>query len=235
MICTRPPCVFIHIPKTAGQSIERVFLQWAGLSWDDRAALLLRPNDDPAKGPPRLAHLKARDYVRLGYLTQADFDAAFKFAFVRNPWARVVSFYHHLSAGKTFREYVMGEFRERTWREMAWFVGPQRDFIYDEAGALLVDFVGRFERLQDDFDEICRRLGRPATPLPRVNQAADHRKLYWGGDLRKMLRSWRKRMTRPAPRFFRYQDYYDADTRALVAGLYQVDIELFGYRFDETG
>jgi len=233
MICRQPPCIFIHIPKTAGQSVERVFLRWAGLDWDHRAALLLRPNADPTKGPPRLAHLTARDYVRLGYISQSDFDAAFKFAFVRNPWTRMVSLYHHLNQGQSFREYVLGEFRERVWEEMAWFVRPQRDFIYDETGALLVDFVGRFERLQEDFDQVCRRLGKPPTPLPRVNQATDHRKLHWSGNPRKILRSWRKRMIKPAPRFPRYQDYYDPDTRTAVAELYQMDIELFGYRFDE--
>lgn len=235
MICPQQQCIFIHIPKTAGQSVETVFLQRAGLSWENRAALLLRPNDDPAQGPPRLAHLKARDYVAYGYISQDAFDAAFKFAYVRNPWARMTSLYHHLSTTRSFRAYVLGEFRQKVWREMAWFVGPQSDFIYDDDGRLLVNFVGRFERLQADFDIICRRLGMPPEPLPHVNHAADHRRIYLGPNPRKLLRSWRKRLTKPAPRYARYQDYYDADTRALVAELYQSDIELFGYRFeDET-
>ncbi len=233
MICPRQQCIFIHIPKTAGQSIETVFLQQAGLSWQNRSALLLRPNDNPALGPPRLAHLKASEYVAYGYVDRDAFDAAFKFAFVRNPWARMTSFYHHLSTARSFRAYVLGEFRKKVWTEMAWFVGPQSDFIYDEDGRLLVDFVGRFERLQPDFDAICRRLGMPPRPLPHVNHAAEHRRLYLGLNLRKLLRSWRKRLTKPAPRFARYQDYYDDDTRALVAELYRSDIELFDYHFDE--
>jgi len=192
-------------------------LRRAGLSWEDRSALLLRPNDDPGQGPPRLAHLKARDYVAHGYISQKAFDAAFKFAYVRNPWARMISIYHHLSATRSFRAYVLGEFRQKVWREMAWFVGPQSDFIYDEDGRLLVDFVGRFERLQADFDVICRRLGMSPEPLPHVNHAAAHRRIYLGPNPRKLLRSWRKRLTKPAPRHARYQDYYDADTRALVA------------------
>jgi hypothetical protein len=233
MICPQQQCIFIHIPKTAGQSVETVFLQQAGLDWENRAALLLRPNDDPAQGPPRLAHLKAREYVAYGYIDRDAFDAAFKFAYVRNPWARMVSLYHHLSTTRSFRDYVLGEFRRKVWREMAWFVGPQSDFIYDEDGQLLVDFVGRFERLQADFDIICRRLGMPPTQLPHVNHAAAHRRVYPGLNPRKLLRSWRKRLTKPAPRYARYQDYYNADTRALVAELYQSDIALFGYQFDE--
>ena len=63
MISHRHRCVFVHIPKVAGQSIEHVFLGWNGLNWKGRAPLLLRPNEDPRKGPPRLAHLRAQDYV----------------------------------------------------------------------------------------------------------------------------------------------------------------------------
>jgi len=234
MICRQQQCVFIHIPKTAGQSVEHVFLGLAGLDWEARAALLLRPNDDPALGPPRLAHLKAREYVSCGYLSQEAFDAAFKFAFVRNPWARMVSIYHHLSAGKSFRDYVLGDFSGKAWEKMAWFVGPQADFVYSAEGELLVDFVGRFERLQADFDAICERLGLPPTPLPHVNRAQDHRRIYLSPVPRKALRSLRKRLTKPAPRFPRYQDYYDAGTRAFVAERYHADIALFGYRFDEA-
>ena len=234
MICPQQQCIFIHVPKTAGQSVEHVFLHLAGLSWKSREALLLKPNDDPAKGPPRLAHLKAREYVQYGYVTQAEFEAAFTFAFVRNPWARMVSLYHHLNRGQSFRAYVLGEFRSRVWQQMAWFVGPQSDFLCDETGELLVDFVGRFERLQSDFDEVCRRLRLPPTPLPRVNRAEDHRRLHWKAHPRTMLRSWRRRLGKSPLRFSRYQDYYDLDTRELVAELYQTDIALFDYRFDET-
>src|SRR5919109_135745 len=34
----------------------------------------------------------------------------------------------------------------------------QQDFLVDERGRLLVDFVGRFERLEVDFREVCQRL-----------------------------------------------------------------------------
>lgn len=63
MICHPYRCVFVHVPKTAGMSIEHVFLGLQGLTWEKRSALLLRHNDDPAKGPPRLSHLKASEYV----------------------------------------------------------------------------------------------------------------------------------------------------------------------------
>ncbi len=235
MICPQQRCLFIHIPKTAGQSVERVFLALNGLDWGTRGALLLRENPDPAQGPPRLAHLTAQDYLHYGYLTPDQFRAYFKFAFVRNPWARMVSLYRHLSYGVSFRDYLLGEFRKKVWKEMHWFVRPQVEFVTDGDGTLLVDFVGRFERLQADFDAICQQLGLPPTNLPHVNKAEDHaRKARPGLHPRRLARFLRKgRYRRPAPQFPHWRDYYDDDTRALVAELYRADVERFGYRFED--
>jgi len=60
MICAQYRCLFVHVPKTAGMSIDQVFLELVGLTWKTRAPLLLGGNDDPKLGPPRLEHLKGR-------------------------------------------------------------------------------------------------------------------------------------------------------------------------------
>ena len=235
MICPKQRCIFIHIPKTAGQSVEHVFLALNGLTWETRDALLLRANDDPAQGPPRLAHLTAGDYLRYGYLTPDQFRDWFKFAFVRNPWARMVSLYRHLSYGVTFRDYLLGEFRTKVWKEMYWFVRPQAEFITNEEGEVLVDFVGRFENLQGDFEQVCQQLELPPMRLPHVNKAQDHAaKARPGLHPRRMLRYLRKRRyRRPAPQFSHWRAYYDEETRALVEELYRADVRMFGYRFED--
>ena len=146
----------------------------------------------------------------------------------------MVSIYRHLSYGAPFRQYVLNEFRRRVWKEMYWFVRPQKEFVYNEDGDLCVDFLGRFERLQADFDEVCKRLDAPPTPLPHVNRAQEHwRNARPSLHPRKMLRYIRKhRFRRPAPTFPHWRDYYDEETRLVVADLYRDDIELFGYRFE---
>jgi len=108
--------IFVHIPKTGGQSIETIFLKAHGLTWEARAQLLLRPNSDPAKGPRRLAHLYASEYVSCGHVTAEDFESFFSFAVVRNPWARAVSSYKYALQPKgmpfgVFIREVLGEGR----------------------------------------------------------------------------------------------------------------------------
>jgi site-specific recombinase len=75
MICKEYNSLFVHIPRTAGQSVEHFFLRLLGLCWQDRYRLLLRINQDPKRGPRRLAHLTASEYVSLGYLTASEFDS----------------------------------------------------------------------------------------------------------------------------------------------------------------
>jgi hypothetical protein len=239
MISHHHACVFVHVPKVAGQSIEHVFLNQLDLSWDTRAPLLLRSNDRPELGPPALAHLLAREYVPLRYMTQAQFDSYYKFAFVRNPWHRVVSFYRYLDWGKAvdFRSFMDRIFPTRLWQDMHWFTRPQADFLLDDQGELLVDFVGSFEHIKRDWAVVCEALELGDTPLPHVNKSAEDRPglLDWKRHLDTLRDTKRRLATRSGPvqHHKRYEDYYDATTRAQVAELYAADIELFGYRFGE--
>jgi hypothetical protein len=48
---------------------------------------------------------------------------------------------------------------------------PQSEFICNEAGQPLIDFVGRVEQLQDDFNTISQRLRLTPEPLNTVNRS----------------------------------------------------------------
>ncbi len=199
--------IFIHVPKTAGQSIEMVFLKKLNLTWQERAPLLLRPNRDPAKGPPRLAHLYADEYVACGHISAEDFASYFKFGVVRNPWARAVSEYKFAYqprgiAFDLFLSEVIGKGRGVVERR---HVDPQKRFLYSEDGTLLVDRVLRYESLADEFAEVSRTIFGRREPLPVVNAAPDRSD---------------------------YRSFYDEAGRRLIAEAYGDDIETFGYQFE---
>ena len=115
----------------------------------------------------------------------------FSFTFVRNPWDRLVSYVHSV--------------RGNTWEMPTQFDDyvPQVNYIMDETGNALVDFIGRYENLEEDFHTICVRIGIPTPPLPHLNPSM-HRN---------------------------YRAYYDEDAKRLVAEHYAADIDRFGYSF----
>lgn len=234
MICHHYKCIFVHIPKNAGQSIEHVFLDLLDLNWDTRAPLLLRANDRPELGPPRLAHLKADEYVRHKYLTQEMFDDYFKFAFVRNPWSRLVSIYKFLGRDKNidFRTFLLGPFKNYFFEHQHWFVGPQSGFVYSKEGELLVDFLGRFEDLQNGFDHVCKQIGIPPGKLPHVNKSEDNESILDEAGYQNSGVSSETSRSSDCPEHQKYQDYYDEETIDCIAHLYRKDIELFGYDFE---
>jgi hypothetical protein len=186
----------------------------------------LRLNSDPSKGPERLAHLTAREYVGCGHVDQATFDRYYKFAFVRNPWDRLVSEYEYrkLQPQTTFRAFVENSFRDRDdYSDASRHITPQIEFLTGERGDLLVEFVGRFETLNSDFEHVARKLGLPPANLPHRNSSSG----------RGAVARLRRLLTGPAPDKPRpYQDYYDPELRDRVGDYYAEDVERFGYTFD---
>jgi hypothetical protein len=236
VICGEYRCLFVHVPKTAGMSVEHVFLRLVGLTWETRAPLLLRGNDDPGLGPPRLAHLKAGEYVARGHLTAEQFESYFKFSFVRNPWDRIVSEYKYRGypVKIDFKTYLFKHLPPPGWTDTYCHIIPQYDFLYDDGGKLLVDFVGRYESLQPDFDKVCARLGIPPTPLPRVDRSLDD---AWPGTLRELRKQVRRAIwSREREHTFpHYTEYYDDESREFVGRLFRKDVEAFNYAFGERG
>lgn len=238
MICHDLKCIFVHIPKTAGQSIEQYFLDHLGLAHHERQQLLLGKNTNPEAGPPQLSHLTARQYTAGGHIRTVEFDAYFKFGFVRNPWDRLVSFYKYRGHAHRydFKTFVFKHMPRPGWSNDYCHVMSQYEYLYAD-GRRLVDFVGRFERLQPDFDTVCTQLGLPILPLPHLNRGLRQYSLQavLTSKPRKILRNF-KRLLRQGRlqqhTFSHYSGYYDAETRAYVAERYRQDIEAFGYTFE---
>jgi hypothetical protein len=125
----------------------------------------------------------------------------FKFAFDRNPWDRQVSFYHHRYRREAepppFSSFIKGDSRARI----------NNYEIYSIDGDVAVDFVGRYERLEEDLKHALAEVGLT------LDQALPRAKTTF------------RKSDKP------YRDYYDSDTRAIVGDWYQREIKLLDYAF----
>lgn len=215
LISHRHNFLFVHIAKTGGTSVRAAL---APLRWRDPWYWLAFPCH-------RLSHLSGH---RLGtkfprhakiiaakeMLPHEIFTRLYKFAFVRNPWDLQVSSYHHL---KRERPHLVAHVRDFA-DFIRWKLDPDRlyqyhvdtsierqtDYLKDLSGNLTVDFIGRYERLQQDFDAVCARLRLGSRRLPYKRRAEDRDD---------------------------YRTYYNDVTAALVAAHFKTDIETLGYTF----
>lgn len=143
----------------------------------------------------------------------ATFNNYFKFSFVRNPWDKVVSQFHYIKTRPMLLEY-MGLNRWTSFRRYVETICGKHQlhvqsyeqwrFVYDTSAESLVDFIGRFETLERDFQKVAERIGLACTRLPHKMKT-------------------KKRKT--------YHRYYDKKSMQLVADTYARDIQLFGYDF----
>lgn len=220
MISKIDNCLFVHIPKVAGQSIESIFIERAGLTWNTRSQLLLRPNSEPKMGPPRLSHLTANEYVKYGYLSLDEYNKLYSFSFVRNPWARLFSEYQYRKYPFSFEDFLfkhfpsIGDDNYTTFEDKHRHIIPQSEFIFDENDKCLVNFIGRFENLDNDFSVVSEKITGKAQTLPHKNKT--------NGFISKIFRK----------RKLNYQEAYSDKGVEFVARYYARDIALFNYSFE---
>ena len=134
----------------------------------------------------------------------------FKFSMVRNPYERYVSactFLNRRNPGYPGAEtaFMKAALKRNRFRQRA-LIRPQVTLLANGSGTVGMDFVGRYEQLQQSFDQACERIGIPASPLSRRN-ASHH------GD---------------------YRRYYDEALLLQVNAFYGADFEQFDYPMVET-
>ena len=207
--------LYVHIPKTGGSSMRSVLNR---LRWRDPLYYMQficsrfshwSGHKTGTKFPRHARIIAAKEMLPKPY-----FDSLFKFAIVRNPWDVQVSAYHHIKRdhphllGKyqSFEDYL--KYRFDPARSWDYFIDglsqPQMSYLVDLDGSVLVDFMGRFERLEEDVRNIFKTLGLDLN-LPH------HRK-------EKSRKDYRK--------------YYNLETIELVQTHYQRDIEFLSYSFE---
>lgn len=238
MILFEKKGLFIHIPKAAGSSII------ASLKKIDNQVLLshqaflnkapFRPQDFKFNPPP--PHFRAIDFVKYGLMSEEQFNRFFKFSFVRNPYARLVSEYkyRHHAHKYPFKDFVFKHLPPPSWNDEYCHIIPQYDYLFDEEGTQLVDFVGKFENIQEDFKHITQALGLGDIPLSHENQSKSWFGLRQDAGMVERLKRVRGKLSLAQRRntFAHYSEYYDNESQEFVASLYANDIKAFKYSFE---
>ena len=192
--------IFIHVPKNAGTSLRRTL----GFEW--------------------VGHVPISRYAGEN---AAATGAYFKFAIVRNPWDRLLSSFSYLRRHNEGADFPDAIYTDRYLRKFTGFEqfvlaladdGAKRDLLdfthmlpqsyyltLPGEGASYMDYVGRFENLNQAYAELSDRFGIENT-LPKINSgpSKDYRTLYTD------------RM------------------RDIVAEIYASDIRAFDYTFDQA-
>lgn len=202
-ISKRNKCIFIHVPKAAGSSIEE-----SEIFEDQKQAM----------GEPVRGHMTA---LRFRELWPNEFASYFKFTFVRNPYSRLVSAFNYTVRGNnatkkavqavsapgskthlSFAEFCRTRLSADLIDEVVHFRHQHR-FICDQDRNLLVDFIGRQESFVRDAKEVYARLGLPY----------EHRHSRRIGGKQ-------------------YSSHYTKQVQDKVFSLYAEDFELLGYPYE---
>ena len=223
MISHKHKCIFVHIPKCAGTSIEKSlghFEDYAGRDQQDHSSIrMMEPiNSKTFSSAENIKELLKRFLVQIKpapnprnkyTVSREQYEKYFKFTMVRNPWARAHSWYKNVTRDKLHRAEMqisdsisfydfLETFKYKTG------LRPQTFWIKNYKGHISLDYIGRFENLANDFEKVCNLMNIEPLKLPHELQRTCND----------------------------YRDAYDDKTRDLISRLYREEIELLGYSFD---
>lgn len=203
MISLRNGFLFIHIPKTAGNSIQGILKDYA-----DEKVVCTAPHHD---GVERF-EIRADDSTITKHSTlleyQHQFGAEvisklFTFTCIRNPWDRMISFYFSPHRGpvswnrRAFIDLV------ETVKPITNFISLNEDNMSNRNSFDNINYYIRYENLEQDFEQVCNLISIPFFQLPRRNNS----------DRQNFL------------------NYYDKELIEIVAKRFQKEIRFFNYKF----
>ncbi|MBN2016833.1 MAG: sulfotransferase family 2 domain-containing protein [Candidatus Cloacimonetes bacterium] len=209
MISHKHQCIFIHIPRCGGTSIE--YIIWP--NEEDRnvnnlwMGFISKYKNKYQTGG--LQHLLATQIqVEVGNTV---FKKYFKFAFVRNPWDKAVSQFLYMKQRMDLRSFI-GMDKNDDFKKYLYLIQkkshvqwkPQYTFLENKDGKVLVDFIGRFECFENDVLRILKKIRfDKIVKIPHIMKS--------------------KRI--------HYRFYYDSESEEIVRNIYKIDISKFGYSF----
>lgn len=209
--------IFVHIPKTGGTALS-LALEGRAMADD----LLVGDTPKAVKRRKRMKMLNSdcnlSKHARLSdieaVVPQSALDAYLVFTLVRNPWDRIVSYYHwlklqnwdhpsvHLAKTVDFSTFLNDT---STLKSLAF---PYSYYVTDTKGVERAGLFIRLETLDQDLRPLWDHLGFCLSPIARKNAS---------------------------PRMRDFRGYYTDADRDVVAKLCATDIARFGYAFTQTG
>lgn len=137
-----------------------------------------------------------------------EWDGMYKFGLVRNPWDWQVSLYHFMRQSHDHHQHELAKSFKDFKDYINWRVNNdvqlQKKFFADRNGNIIVDYIGKMERLNEFTDEVSKKIGC-AINVRHLNKS----------------------------KHTNYREYYDRETKRLVEKYFAEDIECFGYTFDD--
>jgi hypothetical protein len=197
MISDKYHFIFIHIPKCGGTSVEKSLLDLEGVHCDWTHTFPLTTLSDINQSKYILSR-RSQQHQPLNNFRKDLQESYFTFTFCRNPWSRALSTYlYHkklntINKSLSLKQFILNQ------TASPYHLNLQISFINKN-----IDFIGRFEQLQEDFNIVCDELNIDRRTLPHANKSMSTN----------------------------YQDYYDNETRKIIGEKYAKDIEYFGYEF----
>lgn len=215
MLSHKHKCIFVHIPKCGGTSIENLI--WPEKSDRTTSNLwmgLERPNYNKYQ-TGGLQHLLASQIRQ--EVGDTTFNSYFKFAIVRNPWDKAVSQFEYMKKRKDLREFI-GMSEDDTFKKYLYLIQDtvhvqwesQHKFLLDEAHNQIVDYIGRFETFENAVNAILDKLG--------------FRRTLFGINVRKIPHSNKGQRAS-------YKNYYDSESKKIIDKVYEYDIDLLKYSY----
>ena len=187
--------IFIHIPKTGGCSVENALINHLG----KEDLITDRMNYQHEKINAKFCDIPHHSTLRsIHELTSNEYKDYYKFAFVRNPYERMVSMYSFYSQLKNEKKeiFIQTEFSKfNAWllgeeniinsklslkAQNQWKNKPKIEFIVDDNNEIGVDFIGRMETFHSDLLTVGKKLGIDIEKTPDKNKSRHlHYSVYY--------------------------------------------------------
>ena len=221
MISRKKKFIFVHIPKTGGNSIQNVLKKYS----EDKINVKevnSKTKDLERFGVSSLGHIHKHSsigeyYKNWNKRAYGGWELYYKFTVVRNPWDRAVSNYFHILSNPQHHSWLTTT--EKFYKpDFKKFITGENPSVHPFSPEIkrylsiknkLVVNVLKFEDLKSEFQKVCDKLGLVGE-LPHVNKS------------------------KHVANRLRYVDYYDDELIQIIATRFYREIKTFGYTFKES-